>query len=353
MTSIELVTVSVDGQEFTAWDSVAVTAGRSTAARSFTLQCAAELGTQALAWTFAPGKLVEIRSNGDLLCTGYTDKFIPRLDAKSAGVSISGRSKSADLVDCAALDETGFFEQMTPAEILQRLDRFGVGISSEIDLDKIDYQLNPGETVFSVADTLLRSQSATLSGQADGSAKIVGPPTKTMAGELIEGRDFTVGQATHDWSKRYSVYRLRGQRPGGVEDDDLEIEVIARDSKVPRFRPKVGVIAEDTTLGRAKKRARQERDRSAGAGLTAGFTVQGFRDAAGVLWEPGALVWTESPFLLLRQNMMIESVAWRQGPRKTGSTAALSMIDPRAHGGKSGKADGSGDAWDMDSTDAE
>lgn len=354
MTSIELVTVTTDGKIFSAWDSMAVTAGGDEAARSFTLACAAEIGTRALAWVFAPGKLVEVKSNGDLLCAGYTDKFAPRIGEKSADITISGRSKSADLVDCSALDETGCFKQMPPDAIIKKLaEKFDVDIRVKVKLEPVDYQVTPGETIFAAADKMLRSQGATMRGAADGGLEIVGADDDEMAGEIVEGRDFKIGTATHDWSKRYSETRVRGQRPVGVTDEDMQIEAVARDRFVKRHRPRLVVNEDDTTRPRARKRAKQERDRSAGAGLTASFTLQGFRDSSGALWRPGALVPVQSPFLLLDQKMRISSVAWRQGPGATGSTSALSLVDPRAHGGKAGRADKSGEAWEMDASDAE
>jgi prophage tail gpP-like protein len=77
--------------------------------------------------------------------------------------------------------------------------------------------------------------------------------------------------------------------------------------------------------------------------LKANITGQGFRDDGGQLWTPGFLVFVDSPFLNLAGDMAVESVTWTQG-RKSGSTAALTLVDPRALGGqgRAGGDDGAG-----------
>jgi prophage tail gpP-like protein len=77
--------------------------------------------------------------------------------------------------------------------------------------------------------------------------------------------------------------------------------------------------------------------------------VQGFRDDTGQLWTPGKLVWTESPFLDIAQDMLIEQVEYAQS--EAGSIATLSLTDPRAYGGHGagggkGKGNKSGSIWE-------
>lgn len=345
----EIVTVKAGGEEFLSWKKMTVTAGANEGARSFTLVCAAEGGSAALFWRFKPGTPVEVEANGDLLVRGYAERLVPGLAASE--VTISGRSKSADLIDCAAIHDTGDFEGKTPAEIGRELDLFGVGISADAAMEAIDYHLAPGETVYEAIERKCRAQGFSPSGQADGSLKLLGPPNQKHAGALVEGQNLIDLVVTHDWSKRYSDTIGRAQRPFGHDADDLEMEAIAKDAAVSRYRPMVLVVDDDITKAALKKRVEQRRDRQAGNSLKAVATVQGFRDDGGTLWTPGRLIWTESPFGQIAQDMAIENVAWRQDDRG-GSTAKLSLVDPRAYGGKKGKAGKSGAAWDIGNADA-
>ncbi len=89
------------------------------------------------------------------------------------------------------------------------------------------------------------------------------------------------------------------------------------------------------------------RSRQRRAGTTAQITVKGWRDAAGKLWQPGWLIPVHVADLGLAQEMMIESVSYEQQDAGTGdgTVARLSLVDPRAYGGKAGKGGKSNAAW--------
>jgi prophage tail gpP-like protein len=169
---------------------------------------------------------------------------------------------------------------------------------------------------------------------------------------LLEAWNILEGDADHNWSGRHSDVIVRGQRPYGHGADALEIEGKARDAEVDRFRPVVILNDGDTDKDRAGKRATHRRDREAGNGLKANITVQGFRDDGGMIWTPGNLVFTQSAFLDIAQDMAIESAVFSQ-ERGDGSKTVLSLVDPRALGGKGAKGGKAGDAWGSDAGEGE
>lgn len=345
----EVITVSVGGASYTAFLEVEVTAAFNEAARSFSLEVAAELGASATNAIFNVGAEVSIYANGDLLLTGFVDKKNPKFDAHKASISVSGRSKSGDLVDCSAKHKTGRFEKKDPMKIgNESAEGIGAKYTTDQQLEKIEqYQLNPGESLHRMVEKMARQQGMTITGTADGNAKITKAGNKRHAGGLIEGHNILTGSASHDGSNRHSEYTVRGQRPFGHGEDALEIEHVEKDSAVKRHRPLVLIQDEDTDKKRTKKRAKNRKDRAAGHALKATITTQGFRDDGGTLWEPGHLVWTESPFLDVSQDMLIESVRYAQS--EAGSIATLGLTDPKAYDGKSGGGKGgkSGSEWDI------
>ncbi len=348
----EIVTISAGGGAWTAFEEVTVTAKFSDAARSFHLRLAAENGPYATAWTFKAGTAVQIMLSGDLVLSGYVDRYQPKLaEHKTAEIDVSGRSRSQDFIDSAALHQTGEFLNKTPAEIGQALDQFGVGIKTDQQLDKVPvYRITPGETAFRAIEKLCRAQGVWCSGQADGSILI------TVAGKgrnapIIEGKNLKIGEADHNWSNRHSKIIARGQRPIGHGKDNLEIEATAQDGDVTRNRPVLVVHDDDTDKKRAQKRADHRRDSEAGNSLKAHVTVQGFHDDGGALWAPGNLVFLESPFLAVQQDMAIDTAEYTQS-RRAGSLTKLSLVDPRAlkaSGGRKGGSSGGGGAWSTES----
>jgi prophage tail gpP-like protein len=346
---IEVITISAGGGSYSAFEDVNVKAAFNEAARSFEFTVAAELGASATNAIFTVGTEVSISANGDLLLTGYVDSREPSFSAKKAEIVVCGRSKSGDLVDGSGEHETGQFEKKDPLEIGQEISsEYEAKWESDQQLEKIDqYQLQPGESCYRCVEKLARQQGMTITGTPEGNAKITKAGSERMSGGLIEGQNILSGTAHHNGSNRHSKIIVRGQRPFGHGKDNLEIEEQEEDGSVKRHRTIILIQDEDTDKKRAKKRAKNRKNRAKGNALKATISTQGFRDDGGQLWKPGALVWTESPFLDISQDMLIESVNYRQS--ESGSIATLSLVDPAAYdgeGGGGGKGNGSGSTWE-------
>lgn len=350
----ETIKIAVGGATYSAFEEIEVTAAFNQAARTFRFTVAAELGASATNAIFKTGAQVSISANDDLMLIGFVDSREPEFDAGHAQISVAGRSNSGDLIDSSADHQTGYFENKDPVEIGQELAQGFKGTTFETDqqLEKVDqYLLTPGESVFRAIEKLARQQGKTLTGTAEGNIRVTSASTQRHAGGIIEGQNLLGGRAQHNGANRHSKYKVRGQRPLGHGKDALEIEAVIADAGVDRYRPVIVIEDDDTTQSRAKKRAKGRRDRAAGNALKATIRVQGFRDEAGKLWEPGWLVWTESPFLDIAQDMLIENVQWTQGPR--GSISILSLTDPRSYGGQGGKGNKSGSEWSQDDSEPE
>lgn len=348
----EFVTISADGAAWSAFKKCEVHASFRNAVREFTLDIAAEPGPSATAWTFKAGTAVDILFNGDLALRGFVDRYQPKLhEHREAEICVSGRSKGQDFTDSAAMHDTGEFRDKRPDEVAKELDKFGVGVSSDVQLDKVEVvRVTPGETAFRCIEKLCRTQGAFMVGQADGSIKITRSGKQRHAGGIVEGVNLKSGSADHNWSHRHSHVHVRGQRPfGRTEPQHMRIDEHSQDEALQRYRPTVVVHDGDIDKPAAKKRANYRRDREAGNALKAEVKVQGFRDDAGALWTPGFLVWLESPFFDIAQDMAIESVRFIQTRGDHGgSEAHLTLCDPRALGGKKSRAGKANAAWDTD-----
>lgn len=341
---VEIITVEVGGRRYTSWKSAEIRTSKKEAARSFQLVVAAEAGAEITAWTFGAGAAVRIYANGDLLLTGYVDRYQPSIEGTKAEITITGRSKTGDLVD-ASHQHKGKFKGKKPSEIGSELAKpFGIEVTSDGDEEPVDHHVTPGKSVFREIEPLARQQGLTLTGDADGNLRLTNAKkARKHAAAIVEGVNLLKGSADHNWSNRHSSYTVKGQRGMGHGELSLEIEQTVRDAGVGRYRPVVVIQNTDTTKDRAKTTAKNRRDKSAGEALKATITMQGFRDDAGVLWTAGHLVWVESPFLNITQDMLIESVSYTQD--EGGSLAVLTICDPRAHGGKKGKGAKSSKDW--------
>ena len=349
----EIVSVIVGGSRWTAFESVSVVAAVKHAARSFTLEIAAEAGAVETAATFQVFAPIQIYANGDLLIDGYIDERAARLTGQKGEITVSGRAKGADAVDSTAMHATGRFDNKSPLDIARALDAHGIGFTSSIDLSTLkEFQLTPGETLFRAVERLARDQGATLRGMPNGGIDFwnATQATDRHAGGLVEGVNIEEIHSTLSGGNRHSHVHVRGQKYDGHGAENLRIESIATDGAVPRYRPQVIVADGDIDKPRARKRARHHRDRKAGNGLKCIVGMATWRDDAGTIWTPGHRLWTESPFASVRQDMILEQVEFMQTSERT--TARLRLVDPRAYGGDKGKVNKSGAEWSQDDGDA-
>jgi len=185
-----------------------------------------------------------------------------------------------------------------------------------------------------------------------GNVKITKAGKDRHAGGLYEGVNILSAEANHDGTNRFSEVTVRGQSADGHGPEALEIEATATDAKVTRFRPHIVIHRDSATKAEVKGAATARRDRAAGRALSCDIEVQGFRDEAGTLFEPGWLIWTESETLGIRQDCLIECVEFTKH-FKSGSIATLSLVDPRAYDGDKGKGNRSDPEFDLDDSEAE
>lgn len=333
MLNPEFVTVVAGGGVYSGFESVEVTASIKEACRSFSIETTERPG----AFNFPPGTPIQILANGDLLVDGYVNQYKPSGDATSHKITISGRSKGQDVVDCGADHEPGEWDDADPEQVGKDLAKpYGAEIRAMVPLKKVPrWAISQGETAFRSLERMIRPQGVTMMGAADGSIEITNAEAaKSHFGILMEGQNIKEYSGTLSDENRFKKYKVKGQRRLGVEDQDLEVEETAEDSGGKRNRTRIIVNETDTDPARARERANHEKERAAGRSISCDITTQGFRDFAGKVFEPNYLIYVHSPLLLhISQTMLIESVTLSQH-FKQGSLAKLKLVDPRTYKGQ-------------------
>lgn len=316
------------------------------------LKSSPECTIRALRWDGVTD--TRMTSGGDLILKGFVEKRSPRLGGDEKELPIAGRGKLADAIDSAAEHETGEFKNKKAPDVFgDLLKPFGLTVESDVTHNpRTMFRLRPGETVFRAMERWARAEGFAITDTPEGNAKLQKGAKKKHAGEIRDGDSvwprLIDASAAHDDSKRFSKIKVRAQAPDGYAPDQLQIEDEASDDSVKRHRPRIIVPPELTLKKDARERAKWHRDRAAGNGLTAEVSVKGWRDAGGTLWTPGWLVPVQIADLGLAQDMLIKTVALEQSDADGGGTVArLSLVDPRAFGGKSPKGGKSGGNWNM------
>lgn len=347
MPALETVTARIAG--LGDWQPVSIEIGLALdeVAREFDMKLAIPPSRRdAVLEGLRKGPEIRLYAGADLVLTGHVEKISPRLQAEEGELSVSGRSRTGDMVDGAAVSKTGEYKGKKPEEILKDLagaDKVETDITTKAL--KEPFRINPGETQFSVADRLARLGGFTVTDTPEGKAKLTKAGTKRMAGGFVEGRNVKDASAVFDLSKQHSTTKVKAQAPDGYGPEALEIEREAKNDTITRERIKIIVPPERLDKDQARDRAKWHRDRAAGKGTTCEIEMPGWRDSAGRLLECNLLAWTEIPYLGLRQDMTIEKIRFKQS--NDGTTASISLVDPRAYGGKKGRGAKSGKQWDV------
>lgn len=348
----EVVTISPD---FPTWERIEIFASIKHAACSLQLQLVDRPGAPIWPGIYPSGTLVTVAAGGDLMFTGYVDHREPKLSGHEYHIVIGARSKGQDVVDCSVDHTKPDYVQKTVLDVARDQDAFGVGFASDFSPTQFDrWRPNVGHTLFEALRPLVEDQGATMAGQPDGSIKITkaGASAQLQAGPIVEGQNLFEGEACFDDKATHSKVHAHGQSYKGNGTPAIAIHAEADNQYVGRYRPVHEHHDRQTDKPRITARATRRRDKEQGEGTRATVTMRGWRDSGGMIYQPGRLVFVQSPSLALTQNMLIEGVHYVQVGKSGGTSCRLSLVDPRAHGGQGGGVNQSGAAWNFDSSGA-
>lgn len=360
----EIVEVRVNGNAYTGWADVKVTAGLDEAARTFELSIVASgsndqgARSEFLAWPIKVDDDIEVRLGGVTAVKGVVDARQGVLTFKDTGLQVSGRSKTRDAIDSSVDEPGGEFKDVRLDALAKRLyGKHGINVKVEGDVGKPFpvVRIQPGETTHELIDRLARARGLILTDDDEGNLvlKDEGDKGSGEAYELIEGFNILGIRATHRADNQFKKVKVKGQRPRVTDEDEDadeddengldDVEAEAENADATRERTLVIVSEEPGDKDAMKDRAGRELAKRAAEGIEATVTLQGFHKAPGKLWAPGDKVFVRSPAMQLAREMVVKQVSWAQD-FDNGSTTELDLCPPEAvKKPKKGKSSGGKD----------
>lgn len=339
----DLVELKASGLLFAGWKSVRIECGIEQCAGAFDMSVSDRWGTQSQPWPIKPGDACEIVLNGETVIKGYTDEVRPEFDKQSHGIFVSGRDKTADLIDCSAVFKTGQWKNA-------RLDKIAADIAKPFDIEVVvaagvnlgaafdSFNIEEGERAFEAIDRAARMRAVLV--MADGAGRLLLATSSTLktGSALVQGVNVLHAALIISWKERYSQITVKGQGKGTADvygDQVAHGKASVTDDSIGRYRPLI-VIAEQHGQGPTfAARAAWERNVRRGRGTRATVRVQGwtYPDAsaggARVLWRPNRLVETQLPYLGLQQDLLIAKCVYTMDER-AGSFTELHLADASA-----------------------
>jgi prophage tail gpP-like protein len=348
------VELTVDGLTYRGWRSMKCSLGLDAAAAEISIEMAerwagAEDAAQ-IARSIRPGAAFLLTLEGEAVVEGFLDALEVAYDATNHTLTVRGRERTADLVDCAAtVDGPYEWANIGLEEAARRIaEPYGITVRAEADLGKAfpRFSIQPGEAAWEAIARAARERAVIATGDGLGTLIL------TRAGEggaaagalRLGGKDGNILRAngSFDVAERHDVVVVRGQAQGETEASQGEAR--ATDEDITRHRPKV-ILAEAQGEGVTfQDRATHEVRVAAGKSRRVRYTVPGWRGSSGSLWLPNTRVWVEDAFLELKRELLISNVTFSLTEQGTVTELQVAPVDAYALLPEPGKGGGGGES---------
>lgn len=292
------VRLRVNGKDYLGWLEISITAGIERQARDFGLKITRTWpGATDIPRMVRPGDICEVYIGSDKLLTGYVDATPISYDADSVSVGVNGRSKTCDLVDCSADYKNGQWRNAKIERIAKDLAAaYGINVIAQANTGAAiaDHQIDTGETAFESINRLLSMRQLLSTDDANGNLVLVNVGSGGKATTVLElGKNILSADSPLDYKDIYSSYTAKGQRSGNDYDEaasNVGISANIAEKTVTRNRNLIIQMSGQINAIDCKQRVTYERVYRAAKALETTFTVQGWRQGDGSLWQPNTLV---------------------------------------------------------------
>ncbi|MEF3074133.1 contractile injection system protein, VgrG/Pvc8 family [Methylobacter sp. Wu1] len=327
------VQLTVNGKIYAGWEAVRIERGIEQLAGTFELTVSDRWADIEPAKRIPRGAACTVALGGRTVITGFVDTVATRFDAQSHTVTVQGRDKSADLVDCSAIHKSGQWSGKKLEQIAaDLLAPFGIGLKAQTDTGApfAVFSLQEGESVFETLERAARMRAVLLMSDGLGHLVITRAGTNRAPAPLVEGQNIYKAEGEFDQKDRYSDYIVKGQKTG---DDHQFGEPVAQqsariqDASIARYRPLIVLAEDQDATATLAQRAEWERNVRAGRSTRAGVTVLGW-DVDGTLWEPNTLTRLQSPLLGADLDLLISALTYVQD--ESGTLTELQLAPPQA-----------------------
>lgn len=270
--------------------------------------------------------------------TGYVDKDKLSYTSDSRTLNFAGRSKTGDLIDCAAIYKGGQWLNKGLLTIAKNIcTPFGIGATTNVSLGGPfeKFSIQEGETAFQCIQRGARQRGVLMLTDGNGDLFFDRVSTTLLSTKLEYGVNILSCDREVSWDDRFSVYTVKTQASGGGSIGDTlfgdaaaSLKRRSTDEGVDRYRPTIIMAENEEKAVELQKRANWERNIRAGRSKTLSYVTPGWSHNEG-LWEPNRLVRVVDPVAHVDDTLLIVSVT--QSKDQNGSKTVLGLAVPEAY----------------------
>lgn len=321
------VTILIDGRIYGGWEDVRITRGIERLPSDFELRLTDFYAAAEDTLQIKPGDSCQVRIGGATVVTGYVDIVSPSIDPGSHEISVFGRSKCADLVECSAEWPGNQISGASVLEVARTLAKpYGIEVEATAGHEGLQipvFSLMYGETPFDIIERLCRYSQLLAYDDEFGNLLLTRVARSDRAASgFREGINVQRASATFSMHDRFSEYRCYPNAFNTVQElGEAGFLVSSQaDGSVPRHRMKV-LISDGTGLGGkdvAAQRASWEMSRRWGRSVIVRITTDSWRDKAGSLYQPNTVAPVDLPSLKVTDKVWtISEVTYRKSEQGT------------------------------------
>lgn len=322
----------INGAKYGGWKEVEITRSMETLSGRFRLGLTERWPGQTISRPIRLSDTCAVRIGSDTVITGYVDDIEQSYDAANHTLTITGRDKSGDLVDCSAKHSPGQWKNQPLEAIAQDLTKpFGINVKTEVPTGERfkTFAIEQGETVHEVIERLCKLRGLLCIPDGKGDIIITRTDKAKSAVALITGENILKGSIKLSAIDQFSDITVKGQTEGS---DTVKPKVNtspsaeSKDTSVKRQRPLL-LLAEGQADGSiCQKRADWETAIRKAKGFEVQYAVTGWRQGhTGPLWEINQRVRVRDKVFKVDESLIISGLTFRlddQGGRITELTLA-------------------------------
>lgn len=330
MTELQL---RANGKVFAGWTEVSISRSIEQLASSFSLTVSELWTERGETIPILEGAACTIKAGTRQIIDGYVDSSIISYSAGAHALTVQGRSKLGDLVDCSAVVAGGQFKDQTLEDIAELICApFGISVISE-RLGGTAFRrfaVQEGESCLEVIERAAKAEGAMIISNDAGSLLITSGVTLKSPTILKRGDNILTGRRQGSWADRFSTYTIKSQNSGSSKWNGRHASRVvgtSDDDAITRSRP-LNIIAEaQVDNAGAKTRANWERNTRSGRSQRLAYTVRGWEDGDGI-WTPNTTVAVQDDFFGVDDDLLLVSALLTKGAG--GEIAELELTRPEA-----------------------
>ncbi|HFG1699826.1 TPA: phage baseplate assembly protein [Vibrio cholerae] len=339
----DVVTLRAGGNLYQGWTKISVTRSLEAMSGAFDLELTHKWqGSsdryRAFMEPIQQGAPCIVEIGGDRVITGYVDDWVPSYDDKQVIISVSGRDKTSDLIDCSIVYPSGQFANQDLTQIARTVCQpFGIKVivNTDVGAPFQRIQIEQGETPYELLSRLARQRGVLLTSDAFGNLVITRASKQRAGFSLVLGQNVKAARGRFSWRNRYSNFIVKASGAAFGQWDSSPAQTVGgikaevKDVEIGRYRPMIIVNEEITTAEGAARRGQWERQRSVGRSNTAEFTVVGWRvPETGKVFDFNQIVPVRDDILGLDEDMLINTIMFSEDDG--GRAAVIGVVRPDA-----------------------